>query len=153
RLLYVGMTRARQRLYIHVHENPFSDSSNLGVQRVECSEVHPAPAVLKIPFAHKDVQLGYFKFVQSRIKNLQSGDELKVFEDGLADVNDLKVLRFSKAFQEKLEDLQSQNYHIEKGEVSALVYWKPSEPDGEEEAKEVLVVLGEIRLVLKNQVR
>jgi ATP-dependent DNA helicase RecQ len=134
---------------MHTYDDPFDDISNHNFEKVVCTEVNPAPAVLKIPLTHKDVKLGYFKFVQSRIKNLQSGDELKVFEDGLADANDQKVLRFSKAFQEKLEDLQSQNYHIEKGEVSALVYWKPSEPDGEVEAKEVLVVLGEIRLVLK----
>jgi ATP-dependent DNA helicase RecQ len=151
RLLYVGMTRARRRLYIHTCDNPFSDISNADVDQIECAEVHPPPAILKFPLTHKDVQLGYFKYVQSRVKNLQSGDELKIFEDGLADVNDKKVLRFSKGFREKLADLEAQHYHLEKGEVSALVFWKPSKPEDEQKTKEVLIVLGEVKLVLNDK--
>jgi ATP-dependent DNA helicase RecQ len=102
------------------------------------------PNEISIQLCHKDVKLGYYQFVQHRIKHLKSGDELKIAEEGCLNKNGELVLKFSKSKLEEIEKLKADRYILIKAVVSFLVYWYDKEKE-----KESLIVLPEVRFVKK----
>jgi ATP-dependent DNA helicase RecQ len=76
RLLYVAMTRAKQRLVIH-YNGTFEAGMNLhGLTITSDYNTYALPNEISIQLTHKDVNLGYFKYVQRQIKPIKSGDIL-----------------------------------------------------------------------------
>ncbi len=60
------------------------------------------PNKLIMQLSHEDVNLGYFEFVQHRLKTIMSGDLLMKVEEGYATANGDLILKFSKKFIELL---------------------------------------------------
>jgi len=142
RLLYVAMTRAEDALVIHSPGDILRHADFNHTDKEQCTREHAPPAELRIHLGHKDVQLGYFKYVQRRLYGLQSGDTLTPADEGLANANGERVLKFSNEFRKKLEAYTAQDYSLREAEVAYVVYWQG--PD--EDAREVLVVLAEVVL-------
>jgi ATP-dependent DNA helicase RecQ len=95
--------------------------------------------------SHRDVQLGYFEFVQHRIKPLLSGCSLGPDVEGLTNAQGELVLKFSKAFLARLTDLQKSHYRLVGGTVDFVVLWKNKQSQDAQE-HEYRIVLPQVRL-------
>lgn len=136
RKLYVALTRAKNSLYIHCNTNLFAHYvSDSIIQKTDTSE-YTEPNEIMLQLTHKDVVLDFFKGRKEIILNMRSGNRLAVAEVYLiAEVNGrtAKVVKFSKAFLEKLDLLSSQGYTPYAATINYVVAWQ-GENDEEESA-------------------
>lgn len=74
RRCYVGITRARNRLYIHTKCDFFNCP---GVDKYSVDEKkYPMPEEIVLQLSHKDVYLDYFRGIKRDVLSLKSGDPL-----------------------------------------------------------------------------
>ncbi len=67
---------------------------------------------ITVQLSHKDVQLDYFRYIQLRMSELNSGDALIANPEGFTNPKGQMVLKFSSHFRGKLEKLRNDGYHI-----------------------------------------
>ena len=134
RLLYVGMTRARNSLTIHYNNNYFS-KENLGYNTIDSfnytysnSYNKDSNCIVK-QLRHRDLYLSYFYRVQNTVARLKSGDELKVDESGCLDLAGNRVLCFSNKFKQELFAYNKKGYHPIGAKVDYILYWKDENKD------------------------
>lgn len=143
RLLYVAMTRAKQNLTIHYNGRFLDDIRVKELYHANNNLTHPVPEQLVYHLTHKDVNLGYFNFIQRRLSSLKSGDSLGINEEGLVDTNSEQILKFSKFFQEVRESLENQGYQLVQSKIRYILLWKYRDEETDEE-KEIKIVLPEL---------
>jgi ATP-dependent DNA helicase RecQ len=141
RQLYVAMTRAKQNLTIHINNYILDAPSRVSLNRVENRESYLAPNGISLHLSHKDVYLGYFEYVQNRIRNMVSGDELLITEEGCANTNGDLVLKFSQKTLETLKNHSDKGYKPKEAKVNFIVYWHKEGSD-----KEIKIILPELYL-------
>ncbi len=139
RQLYVAMTRAKQNLTIHLNGNYLDNITVENLERNEDREIYQPPHEIVIHLTHTDVNLGYFEFIQHRIKHLLSGDTLVVKEDGCANLKGDLVVKFSKNYRETIETQKRKGYELKSAKVNFIVYWLK-----EETQQEVKIILPEL---------
>ncbi len=139
RQLYVAMTRAKQNLTIHLNGNYLDNIHNEGLETISNTEIYGPPNELVWNLTHQDVNLGYFKFVQHRMKSLMSGDLLVKVEEGYANANGELVLKFSKEFSKKMAVQEQYGFELKIVKVNFFLHWK-----GEGEEQEIMIVLPEL---------
>jgi ATP-dependent DNA helicase RecQ len=139
RQLYVAITRAKKNLTIHTNISCFDHLPIAEVVHVEKTDQNTRPARIACLLGYKDLHLGYFSYVQSRVKKLASGDPLKVQQDGLANEKGELVLKYSQHFLKELERYKNLGYEPVEAEVHFVVIWKHQESE-----KEIRVVLPEM---------
>ncbi len=139
RLLYVAMTRAKVNLTIHQNSRflQYQDSENL--ERFENTDSHLPPNELAMHISLKDIWLDYFISRQHFIAQLASGDKLILNENECLDKHGNSILKFSKLFISKIEDLKSKNYQLKSARVNFIVFWKK-----EETGHEIKIILPEL---------
>lgn len=154
RMIYVGMTRAKNNLSVHFSNvNLFLDKS---LQRfiIEDNTVYGAPMEVLMQLSHRDVVLDIFKGCQDSLPGLLSGTGLFVSGDYLyAETGGrrVKVLRFSSAFRTQLSRMVSKGYLPVKAKVCFQVFWSYEEPTGETGSptrSEIMIVLPDLLLAL-----
>lgn len=154
RMIYVGMTRAKNNLSVHFSNvNLFLDKS---LQRfiIEDNTVYGAPVEVLMQLSHRDVVLDIFKGCQDSLPGLLSGTGLFVSRDYLyAETGGrrVKVLRFSSAFRTQLSRMVSKGYLPVKAKVRFQVFWSYEEPTGETGSptrSEIMIVLLDLLLAL-----
>ena len=94
---------------------------------------------------HKDVVLNFFKDKKELILKLRSGMKLAVNGSFLsAEINDrdVNIVKFSKAFEERIRDLQSKGYTPTASIIRFIVVWK-----SEDDEKEYAIILPDISFV------
>lgn len=140
RLLYVAMTRAKERLVIH-YNGSFETGLNFPEMTITSDyKTYDLPKEISIQLTHSDVRLSYFEFVQHRIKSLKWGDTLYIDNEVCLNKDKKQVLKFSNKQLKEIEKLKAEGYIPKKAVVSFLVYWWDKESE-----KESLIVLPEIR--------
>jgi ATP-dependent DNA helicase RecQ len=139
RLLYVGMTRAKENLFIHYSNEYFDEFKQYANKFYDVDKSYEKPTRLMYELSYSDVKLGYFKYVQHHIYKLKAGDELEFCEDEIMSYKGNKILKFSKAYQEQFDKLIDQGYIIYKIQVKFMLYWY-----NKEEEKEYLIAIPEI---------
>ena len=147
RKLYVGMTRAKNNLYIHTNTDLFDKYNIEKVVHDLDEKMYDEPSEIVLQTTHKDVVLDYFKNKKELIFELRSGFALTIDDVYLsAELNgrNVRVAKFSKAFTEKLEKLQEKGYHVTRGEVQFIVAWK-----GEDDEKETPIILSNLYFTKK----
>ena len=140
RKIYVGMTRAKNKLYIHCNSAIFDDISAEGIERETDEQDYPEPEELVMQLGMKDVFLDFFIGKKAEVFALQSGDELEIMGDVLY-ANGNKLVIPSKAVREKLADLRKKGYVPYKAIVSFIVEWVKQETE-----ESAAVILPEIWL-------
>lgn len=154
RMIYVGMTRAKNNLSVHFSNvNLFLDKS---LQRfiIEDNTVYGTPVEVLMQLSHRDVVLDIFKGCQDSLPGLLSGTGLFVSGDYLyAETGGrrVKVLRFSSAFRTQLSRMVSKGYLPVKAKVRFQVFWSYEEPTGETGSptrSEIMIVLPDLLLAL-----
>ena len=134
RALYVGMTRAKQNLYIHTNTGLFDKYCTNGIEQVVDRTEYGEPSEIVLQTTHKDVVLDFFKDKKEIIFNLRSGMKLKYVDTYLeAEFNGraIRVVKFSKSFLETLVKLKGKGYMPTSVEVKFVVAWKGKEDEGE----------------------
>ena len=140
RKVYVGITRAKNELYIHYNNDLFV---GYDLEVTEDTVNYGEPNELTLQLTHKDVFLDYFKDKQEAILDLRSGDNLQIDDNCLQTPRSgrlYSIVRFSKAFVEKINKLADIGYSPSTATVRFILWWKP-----QDEEKEMVIVLPEIK--------
>jgi ATP-dependent DNA helicase RecQ len=100
-----------------------------------------------LQLTHKDVWLSFFnnKKRQDLMKKLRSGDMLTCRDNTCFDPANNEILKFSKAFISKLEEIQTKGYAINEVRVNFILFWKNEDSD-----TEVKIILPEIYLTKRS---
>ncbi len=144
RTLYVGITRAKEALFVHYDNGLFDWVKEPGIQKYLVRRIYPAPDEICMQLTHRDVFLDFFKNKKKEILHLQSGMPLGVEEGGLFIEKEGRrwpVLRYSKSCAAKLEHLREQGFRITGARVRFILAWK-----GEGDVQETAVLLPDIQL-------
>lgn len=147
RKIYVGITRAKENLFIHTNTRLFSRFIVEGVRHFEDKQQYVEPAEIMLQTNHRDVVLDYFRNKREIIFSLRSGQLLKIDDVYLtAEINnrDVRIAKFSKAYTETLEKLKNKGYELHKAEVNFIVAWKH-----EDDEQETPIILANLYYVKK----
>lgn len=137
RRYYVGMTRAKNRLFVHTNCDIFS---RLKVDKVTVDQQeYPMPEQIILQLSHKDVFLGFFKERKKDILALRSGDVL-TYKDTVLYSASKPVAKLSKNMQSSLLEWQEKGYIVKSAFVRFVVAWKPKDAPKEESETAVLLV-------------
>jgi ATP-dependent DNA helicase RecQ len=138
RLLYVAITRAKKNLTVHYKGSYLRDivANNLSYG-LDTRVYSPIPEQTHL-LTHRDVNLGYFEYVQNRLDGISSGISLQAGPEGLATSKGL-VVKFSSKFAQLVTDLTSKGHKISAAKVNYVVYW--TNPNS---GKEVKILLPDI---------
>lgn len=162
RKLYVGITRAKQELYVHYNdenldrllaENISKNQKFLlenfmeGIERKQDRKQYLPADELISQLSHKDIYLGFFQGKQRQMLQLYSGMELFAGRDGLFLPNgqrgmlaaDSRVLWFSKKYQEEMEQIKRLGYVPVKAKIRFVLTWR-----GKEDKAESVIILPDI---------
>jgi ATP-dependent DNA helicase RecQ len=81
------------------------------------------------------------RFVRKKIEKLIAGQKLVLDKEGCKNINGETVLKFSKLFQEKIDEFENRGYKIYGARVKFILYWFDKDT-----GEESLIVLPEITL-------
>ena len=147
RQYYVGMTRAKNRLFIHTNSNMFD---HLCVdRRVVTTQQFPMPEEVVLQLSHKDVFLDFFKNRKKEVLSLRSGDSLD-YRDNMLYFHGtgMAAAMLSYDMQKKLTDWQRRGYQVLSASVRFVVAWKAK--DASKREKETAVLLPDIVMRKEN---
>ena len=143
RRFYVGMTRAKNRLFIHTNVKLFNNTytNKFAID----SNIYSMPEEVVLQLTHKDVYLGFFKERKKEILSLRSGDPLN-YNDSIFynTTTNTPIAKLSKNMQVIIEDWYNKGYNIKSASVRFVVAWKPK--DAQKEETETAVVLIDLML-------
>ncbi len=149
RKVYVGITRAKQELYIHYNGDCLDGFILDDVKSLVDHSVYPRTEEITLQLSHRDVFLGFFKGKSALIGKLRSGSVLSIKENSLyAELAGAprEVLRFSRSFQQKIEELRQMGYQPDSATVRYSVFWK-----GQDDTDESIIILPDVCFRLINQ--
>ena len=143
RLYYVGMTRAKHRLFVHTDGRYFD---RLAVDRYVVDEREYAmPQEVVLQLSHKDVNLGFFKSRKRDVLALQAGDVLNYADTVLYDAASCRsVAKLSANMQDVLERWKGKGYEVQSASVRFVVAWKSK--DAPKNETETAVLLADLVL-------
>ncbi|MEZ4829192.1 MAG: RecQ family ATP-dependent DNA helicase [Bacteroidia bacterium] len=139
RKVYVALTRAKTNLSIHLNGHIFDQIQIDNLEKTYDNTDYLPPDTLIIQLTHKDLWLDYFYSNTHVVKNLVSGDILKVTPQGCVDEKGEIVLNFSQHFKDQINQLTGSGFLPVEAKVNYIVYWKKKGID-----TETMVVLPEI---------
>lgn len=144
RRYYVGMTRARRRLFIYTNSTLF-DRLPADIHQVDQTP-YGFPDEVTLQLSHKDVNLGFFKSRKKEVLSLRSGEKL-CFANNLLYVpsnQQLFVAQLSQKMQAELAQWASKGYLVSSATIRFVVAWKPK--DAPKDEKEYAVLLLDLEL-------
>ncbi|MGN0037347.1 MAG: RecQ family ATP-dependent DNA helicase [Bacteroidaceae bacterium] len=135
---YVGITRAKRRLFIHSNSPLFN---RLEADRHQAdTRLYPLPDELMLQLSHKDVFLDFFKTRKADILAQRAGRPLCYAGHRLYDASGQKPLvQLSQKMQDELARLEAEGYAVTSASVRFIVSWKPQDADKEEPEYAVLL--------------
>lgn len=139
RQLYVAMTRAKQKLTIHLNGDYLDKFKTEELEKIENDHTFLPPSGLVLHLSHKDLYLGYFEYIQKRISSLTSGDKITISDEGCKNEKGELVLKFSRKFLERLDDIKKSGFELEEAKVNFIVHWRDNDKN-----IEVKIILPEL---------
>lgn len=144
RRYYVGMTRAKNQLFIHTNTDCF-DGLDVDQYLIDQRQ-YPMPEEIVLQLSHRDVNLGFFKSRKRDILSLRSGDMLNFkdtvfYETGIGK----SVAKLSANMERTFNDWSEKGYHLKSASVRFIVAWRPKNSSKDE--PETAVLLPEMVLV------
>ena len=127
RTLYVGLTRAKQQLYIHTHNTPFCTMATPIVHHASPADSMP----LCIALTLRDIFLNFIKDRKREVLALRSGDPLRYADRLLYNRQGQCVAALSNKGAQKLTQLEARGYRVTDAQVSYVVAWRPKEEENE----------------------
>ena len=142
RKIYVGITRAKNELYIHCNNDTFDGFEIDGAEMATDSRRYFPPEEITIQLTHRDINLGYFKDKKKLILHIQSGSLLQIRGAELyVEFNGTfyPVVKFSKGFNDRVQRLAQRSFHPIGAKVRFVVAWHEKDND-----QEYAVILPEV---------
>jgi ATP-dependent DNA helicase RecQ len=139
RQYYVGLTRAKNRLFIHTNGDLFS---NYPIDSINNdNKQYPMPEEIVLQLSHKDVFLDFFKNIKQEVLALRSGDPL-IYEDSyfLVPSTHRAVAKLSTNMQDELQNWTKKGYNVHSASVRFVVAWKPKDAPKDEPENAVLLI-------------
>lgn len=146
RLLYVGLTRAKNNLSIHLNGNYLDNIHAENLERLEDVTIYQPPKELILNLSHKDLYLDKFLGMDKLISQYTCGEELIVVNQKILDRNGNPLVQFSAKFNDRLLELNQKGYVIKIARVNFIVYWHKKDTE-----IETRIILPELRLERINQ--
>ena len=145
RRYYVGITRAKNRLFVHTNSNCFN---HLSTDRYFVDQrQYDMPEEIVLQLSHKDVYLGFFKERKQDILALRGGDCLTYNDFFLySSLTNKSVARLSLKMQDTLSEWEERGYKVKSASVRFIVAWKPK--DAQKNESETAVLLADLILSL-----
>lgn len=139
RRYFVGITRAKRRLFIHTNSSLFD---RLQTDRsIVNQRIYEMPDEIVLQLSHKDVHLGFFKTLKKEILTLRAGEQLRFENNYLySDKMDIPVCQLSQKMQTELCQWITKDYHVSKAYIRFIVAWRPKDAPKEEKEHAVLLV-------------
>ena len=141
RKLYVGLTRAKRRLFIHCNTPIFSTIKTEGMGYIRDEKHYPLPEEIILPLSFKDVYLDYFKGKKKQILQLRSGQPLYYDEGYLRLSSGERVVSLSNKSREELKGWAEKGYLVKSAKINFILAWK-----GKDDTEETAVLLPELML-------
>lgn len=144
RKIYVGLTRAKNELYVFCNNDILDSAAKTICNITYDNNTYDEPEELILQLSYRDVFLDYFKDKQWAVSKLQSGTHLTICDDYLAaSINNkpINVIKFSRAFKEKLNSLQNKGYEPSFASIRFTALWK-----GKEDEEETIIILPDLHL-------
>lgn len=142
RRYYVGITRAKNRLFIHTNGNSFKQQST--DQYLIDQRQYALPEEIVLQLSLKDVYLDFFKRLKREILSLRSGEPLKYKDCVLYNSQNKAVAKLSANMQKTISDWKEKGYEVKSASVHFIVAWKPKEATKDE--RETAVLLADLVL-------
>ena len=145
RRYYVGITRAKNRLFIHTNGDCFN---HLSADRYLMDQrQYDMPEEIVLQLSHKDVNLGFFKERKQEVLALRGGDSL-IYNDFFlySSSTDKPIAKLSSRMQGTLSEWEQRGYKVQSASVRFVVAWKPK--DAPKDETETAVLLADLRLSL-----
>ena len=145
RRYYVGITRAKNRLFIHTNSDCFN---HLSADRYLMDQrQYDMPEEIVLQLSHKDVNLGFFKEKKQEVLALRGGDSLTYDDFFLySSLTDKPVAKLSSKMQGILSEWEQKGYKVKSASVRFVVAWKPK--DAPKDEAETAVLLADLILSL-----
>lgn len=138
RRYYVGMTRAKNRLFVHTNGDSFNQVS--ADEYLIDPEEYTMPEEIVLQLSHKDVNLRFFKELKREVLTLRGGDVLKYKDSILYDTLTHKpVAKLSQNMQKTLSEWKERGYEVKSASVRFIVAWKPKDAPKDEPETAVLL--------------
>lgn len=139
RRYYVGITRAKQRLFIHTNSVMFDRMPS--DRKVADQHVYDMPNEIVLQLSHKDVNLGFFKSRKNEILQLRAGGQLRFDNNYLYDQNKQQPLaQLSQKMQGELALWAERKYSVSGVVIRFIVAWRPKDAPKEEPEHAILLV-------------
>lgn len=139
RRYYVGITRAKNRLFIHTNGDCFN---HLSTDRYFTDpQQYDMPEEVVLQLSHKDVNLGFFKERKQEVLALRGGDALTYSDFFLySPSTDKPVAKLSSKMQGILSEWEKRGYKVKSASARFIVAWKPKDAPKNEPETAVLLV-------------
>ena len=139
RRYYVGITRAKQRLFIHTNTSIFDRIP--ADQKYIDNNQYGMPNEIVLQLSHKDVNLSFFKSRKKEILSLRAGQKLLFNNNYLFNpYTNNPVGQLSQKMQKELTVWKEKLYNVTDVTIRFIVAWKPQEAPKEEPEYAVLLV-------------
>ncbi len=143
RRYYVGMTRARNRLFVHTDGDCFGGLT--ADRRLTDPRQYAEPEEIVLQLSHKDVFLEYAKGLKRELLALKGGDSLEYRDCTLYGAPGGKPMaKLSASMQAAMQEWRAKGYRVKSATVGFVVAWKPK--DAPKEGQETAVLLPELTL-------
>ena len=137
RRYYVGITRVKNRLFIHTNGNSFKQQST--DQYLIDQRQYALPEEIVLQLSLKDVYLDFFKGLKREILSLRSGEALKYKDSVLFNSQNKAVAKLSANMQKTVSDWKEKGYEVKTASVHFIVAWKPKEATKDDPETAVLL--------------
>ncbi len=139
RCLYVAITRAKNRLFIHTSGSVF-DGLRADRQMVDQRE-YKMPDEIVLQLSHKHVNLGFFKTRKKEVLALRPGELLRFENYYLYDLKtNCQVAQLSQKMQAELSEWSGRGYNVSSASIRFIVAWRPKDAPKEEKEHAVMLV-------------
>lgn len=142
RRYYVGVTRAKNRLFIHTNGTCFDRLP--ADQHLSDPQEYPMPDEIVLQLTHRDVYLNFFKYRKREVLALRGGNMLTYSDGCLYDGQQRAVAQLSTKMKTELEAWGTRGYHVQSATVRFVVAWKPK--DAPKSEAETAVLLADLTL-------
>lgn len=146
RVVYVAITRAKENLFIITNTRIFDDISIKDINVNRDDRAYQEPVNISLYSGHKDVVLNHYKSppVINHLDKCVAGAKLAYSGNGwlLCNESRIKLVKFSKKFQETFDMWAQKGYVFENAEINYIVKWFDKEDE-----KKYSIVLPRIDLV------
>jgi len=131
RKIYVALTRAKNNLIIHYNGNYLEPIIAENLEIISDTKDYPVPQQIAMQLTYKDVFLDFFAYTQNAVSKLCSGEELLIDGYNCRNSDGKSILKFSKQFIGKMEDMKQKNYIPIKAKIRFIIFWKKEDAEHE----------------------